>query len=139
MHLKQCLGKLLIHKSLLRCVWIFWTGFPGGSRVKNPPTNVGVTREAGLIPRSGRFPGGGNRNPLQYSWKSDCQRSLVSYSPWGHKELDVTEQLRTHTHTHTHTQPLQRYNNLSSWQPLWIPIGEIALDCEVFSYFNPYF
>ena len=30
------------------------------------------------------------------------QRSLVSYSPWGHKESDTTEQL-THTHTHTHT------------------------------------
>ena len=28
--------------------------------------------------------------------------SLVSYSPWGLKELDTTEQL-THTHTHTHT------------------------------------
>ena len=27
---------------------------------------------------------------------------LVGYSPWGHKELDMTEQL-THTHTHTHT------------------------------------
>ena len=27
------------------------------------------------------------------------QRSLVSYSPWGHKESDMTEWL-THTHTH---------------------------------------
>ena len=26
----------------------------------------------------------------------------MSYNPWGHKELDMTEQL-THTHTHTHT------------------------------------
>ena len=26
----------------------------------------------------------------------------MSYSPWGHKELDMTESL-THTHTHTHT------------------------------------
>ena len=26
------------------------------------------------------------------------QRSLVDYSPWGHKELDMTEQLM-HTHT----------------------------------------
>ena len=25
------------------------------------------------------------------------------YSPWGHKESDMTEQLNTHTHTHTHT------------------------------------
>ena len=31
--------------------------------------------------------------------------SLVSYNPWGLKELDTTEQL-THTHTHTHTHTL---------------------------------
>ena len=29
------------------------------------------------------------------------QKSLANYSPWGHKELDTTEQL-TLTHTHTH-------------------------------------
>ena len=27
------------------------------------------------------------------------QRSLAGYSPWGHKESDMTEQLSTHTHT----------------------------------------
>ena len=33
------------------------------------------------------------------------ERSLVGYSPWGHKESDMTEQLtRTHTRTHTHTR-----------------------------------
>ena len=31
--------------------------------------------------------------------KSQGQRSLVSYSPWGHKESDTTERL-TQTHTH---------------------------------------
>ena len=30
-------------------------------------------------------------------------RSLVGYSPWGHKEWDMTEHAHTHTHTHTHT------------------------------------
>ena len=39
-------------------------GFPGGSVVNNPPANAGNT---GLIPRSGRFPGKGNGNLLQYS------------------------------------------------------------------------
>ena len=33
------------------------------------------------------------------------QKSLVGYSPWGHKESDMTEQLNTHTHTHTRTTP----------------------------------
>ena len=35
--------------------------------VKNLPANIGDTREAGLIPGSGKSPGGGNVNPLQYS------------------------------------------------------------------------
>ena len=33
------------------------------------------------------------------------QRSLVSYSPWGHIESDMSERLtHTYTHTHTHTE-----------------------------------
>ena len=40
---------------------------PGGSVVKNPPANIGATGDMGSIPVSGRSPGGGNGNPLQYS------------------------------------------------------------------------
>ena len=47
-----------------------------------------------------------NDNPLQYSClenpKDSHQRSLVCYSPWGHKELDMTEWL-THTY-HTYQE-----------------------------------
>ena len=39
-------------------------GFPGGSVVKNMPVKAG---DAGSIPGSGRYPGEGNGNPLQYS------------------------------------------------------------------------
>jgi len=35
--------------------------------VKNPPANAGDVRDAGLILGSGRSPGGGCGNPLQYS------------------------------------------------------------------------
>ena len=35
--------------------------------VKNLPANAGGTRDVGLIPESGRSPGGGNGNPPQYS------------------------------------------------------------------------
>ena len=35
--------------------------------VKNPPANVGHMRDSGSIPRSGRSPGVGHGNPLQYS------------------------------------------------------------------------
>ena len=35
--------------------------------VKNLPANAGDMRDSGSIPESGRSPGGGNVNPLQYS------------------------------------------------------------------------
>ena len=63
--------------------------------VKESTCNAG---DMGLIPGLGRFPGGGNGNPLQCSGKSHGQRSLVGYSPWGHKESNTTEHLNTHTH-----------------------------------------
>ena len=36
--------------------------------VKNPPANAGDIRDMSLIPGSGRSPGGGHGNPLQYSF-----------------------------------------------------------------------
>ena len=33
--------------------------------------------------------------------RTEEQKNLAGYSPWGHKESDTTEQLNTHTHTHT--------------------------------------
>ena len=35
--------------------------------IKSPPANAGDVRDVGLIPGSGKTPGGGNGNPLQYS------------------------------------------------------------------------
>ena len=43
-------------------------GFPRGSVVMNPPANTG---DMGLIPGSGRSPGEGNGNPLQYSFQGN--------------------------------------------------------------------
>ena len=64
-------------------------GFPGGIVVKNPPAN---SRDMGSIPGSGRSPGIGNGNPLQYSCQENSMdSSLVGYSPWHCKELDMTE------------------------------------------------
>ena len=54
--------------------------------MKNPPANAG---DMDSIPGLGRFPGGGNGNPLQYSCLENPhgQRGLVGYSPWGHKRV----------------------------------------------------
>ena len=71
--------------------------FPGGSDSKESACNAGDLRST---PGLGRSSGEGHDNPLQYSFLENPhgQRSLASYSPWGHKESDTTEQLRTHTH-----------------------------------------
>ena len=67
--------------------------------VKNGSAKAGVAGDVALIPGSGRptppSPKEGNGNPLKYSYleKSHGQRSLVGYSPWGCKELDMTEHL----------------------------------------------
>ena len=65
--------------------------------VKNLPANAGDVREVGSIPGSGRSPGGGHGNPLQYSCLENLleQRSLAGYNPWGHKELETTKRLNT--------------------------------------------
>ena len=70
-------------------------GFPGGSVVKYPPANSG---DAGSIPGLGRFPGGGNGNPLQHSCLGNCMDRGAWWATvhGGHKELDITEQLSMH-------------------------------------------
>ena len=60
---------------------------------KNLPAKAGDMRDRGPIPGSGRSPGGGHGNPLQYSCPESPhgQRSLAGYSPWGHKDSDITK------------------------------------------------
>ena len=74
--------------SLLAC--IFCLGFPDSSFGKESACNA---EDLGLIPGSGRFSGGGNDHPLQYSCLENPhgQRSPVGYSPMGHKKSDTTE------------------------------------------------
>ena len=63
---------------------------PGGSEWKSSALS---TRDPGSTPGSGRSPGEGNGNPLQYSCleKSHGWRRLVGYSPWDHKESNTAE------------------------------------------------
>ena len=57
--------------------------------VKNMPANA---RDAGSVPGSGRFPGGGHGNPLQCSClENPTSEKPRGYSPWGHSESDTTE------------------------------------------------
>ena len=61
-------------------------GFAGSSEIKNPPTNAGDT---GLIPGSGRSPGEGNGNPLQYS----CLENPMDKEAWQATVHGVTKGL----------------------------------------------
>ena len=75
-------------------------GFPGGIVGKNPPANAG---EAGDAKDRGSIPGSGKifwsmkwqPTPVFLPEKFHGQRSWVGYSLWGHKELDMTEELNT--------------------------------------------
>ena len=83
-------------------------GLPWWLSGKEPTCDAG---DAGSIPGSERSPGEGNGYPLQLekemathsstlAQKFHGWRSLVGYSPWGHKESDMTERLH-------HDDPLQ--------------------------------
>ena len=63
---------------------------PGASNSKESAFSAG---DLGLILGLGKSPGGKYGNPLQYFSLENPhgQRSLVGYSPWGHKESDTTE------------------------------------------------
>ena len=72
------------------CNLLYLQSFPGGSVVKNPPTNVG---DMGLIPGLGRSPEEGNGNPLQYSWEIPWTEEPGGLQSLGHKQSDTTERL----------------------------------------------
>ena len=84
-HPKAPVFKKVAHKRYL----IHIMDFRAGSVVKNLPASAG---DMGLIPGSGRSPGKGNGNPLQLPEKKPHgQKSMANISPWGCKELDMTE------------------------------------------------
>ena len=80
-------------------IWATREAFPGNSAGKESACNGG---DLGSIPGLGRSPGGGHGNLLQYSWLENPhgEKSLVGYSPWGHKESDMTEWLNTALYRH---------------------------------------
>ena len=53
-------------------------GFPGGSVLKNLPDNAANEGDLGSVPGSGRSPGEGNGNALQYS----CLENPMDGGAW---------------------------------------------------------
>ena len=85
--------KTLSTVQLFKCKQRMKGGFPGCVVVKIPPAKAGDTEDSGLIPGSGRSPGGGHGNLLQYSCLENPmdRGALVGCCPRDHKELNTAE------------------------------------------------
>ena len=72
--------------------------------VKNPPAKAGNVRDVDSIPGSGRSPGEGHGNPLQYSCLENSMDREACQAVWsiGLQSWTRLKQFSTHTHTHTH-------------------------------------
>ena len=66
-------------------------GFPCGSAGKESTCNAG---DLGLTPGLGRSPWRRERLPTPVFWPGECHGL---YSPWGCKELDMSERLSLHS------------------------------------------
>ena len=107
-------GRILQPSSFKKYEVPVW-GFPGGSDGKEYSYNAG---DPGLIPKSGRSPGEGNGYPLVFlPGEFHGQRTLEGYSPWGCKELDMTEQLSIQ-HTGPSLEPIFILSPISGLLPL---------------------
>ena len=83
-----------IHRALVNYGSILWKIWASQVAlvVKNPPAISEDVRNMGSIPGSGRSPGGGHSNPLQYS----CLENHMDRGTWwvtvhGVTESDMTE------------------------------------------------
>ena len=62
----------------------------------NLPVNGEASRDVGSIPGMGRYLGGGNGNPLEYSWKD----KPVDRGAWGNLQpVGITKSQDTNEHT----------------------------------------
>ena len=75
---------------------IWYEAFPGSAVAKNPLANAGDPRDSGSIPELGRSPGGGNGNPLLYSY---LENAMDRGAWWAtvHGVSKSQTQLSTHT------------------------------------------
>ena len=91
--------ELLLHSDLRFVVYVdiymLYTlmGFPGGASGKESTCQFKRNMRLGFDPCSGRSPGGGHGNPLQYSCLENPmdRGAWLVCSPQGHEKLDTIE------------------------------------------------
>ena len=87
--------------------------------VKNPPTNAGDLRDTGSVPGLGRFPGGGNGNPLQYP----CLNNPMDRETWWvtvHRVTKSRTRLRQFS-THEQLLKLENVKHRSQLRSICVP------------------
>ena len=74
-------------------------GFPDGTSGKESTCQCRGHKRHGFDPWVGKIPWrrAWQPTPVFLPGESHGQKSMEGYSPWGHKELDMTELLSTHT------------------------------------------
>ena len=126
------------------CVIMFASGFLGGSDGKGSACNA---RVLGLIPGLGRFPGGGNGYPLQYS----CLESPMDRGAWHAAVHGVTKSWTWLSDFHyvcfsgSIDVPfirLRKFTSISSLPRvlIWILLNAFSVSAEmILSFFHPPF
>ena len=87
--------------------------------VKNPPANAGDARDLGSTPGSGRSPGEGNGNPLQYS----CLENPVDRGAWWAAVCGVAQSRTWLKRLSSSSQYFCLKNSMdrgASWATVWV-------------------
>ena len=104
------LGSLSGASTMLFALLCYTVGFPGAASGKEPTYQCRKHQKCGFDPWVGKIPWSKNwqPTPVFLPEESHGQVSQAGYSPWGHKELDITE--------HT-CQETYMYYPVVNWQP----------------------
>ena len=96
---------------------ILWASLVAHSDGKETACNAG---DLGSNLGSVKSLGEGNGNPLQYFLPGDAHRqnSLVGYSPWDHKELDMTEATDSVPYSVVYISVMVIKSHVDVWQKL---------------------
>ena len=119
-------------KSLIKklCA-VFQTGFPGGTRGKEPACQYWIHETHRFNPWVGKMPWrrAWQPTPVFLPGESRGQKSLVGYSLWGHKESERTEITLQECSEHPNTANIRRW---IAWRMACEPWGRFLLSVYCF-------
>ena len=106
--------------------------------VKNPPASAGDVRDVGSIPESGRSPGGGHGNPLQYCCLENPMVRGVWWARihWIAKCWTQMKHFSMHPHIHLLTCNYVPVTILGTWNAVLNETVENVYHPGVFTYFT---